>query len=269
MNLKKLVYVIAIGLFIVYTFWWIWLEVFVSHDSDLRNGFSISYGIIAGYGGIVGLFISKRWGGFKSYVGKSLIFFSVGLLGQFLGQLSYSVQFYIDHVENAYPSFGEIFFFLSMPSYILAVWYIAKASGSGISLKYFKNKVGAFIFPIIMVVVSYFMFIRGNNFEGQPLIANILNFSYPIGEAIFVSFAILAYYLSGKVLGGVMKRRVVFILFSLVFQYIADSIFLYKTIQGTWYHADSSEFMFALSYSLMTFAFLDFLGVFDRLKGEG
>lgn len=266
MSFKKTVSLLTILLSLVYLIWWVWLAIFVSPESDLRNGYSLSYGVIAGFGGIVGFIIARKWDGFKSDVGRSLIFFSFGLFCQFLGQLSYSIQFLIDSVNNSYPGVGEIFFMLSMPSYILGVWYIAKSSGFIISLKSFKNIMGAIIFPLIMVVISYYLFIQGTDFSQLSLSVKILTCAYPIGQAVFVSFAILAYYLSGKVLGGMMKKRVFFILFSLVFQYCADSWFLYLTINEKWYHADVSEFLFAASYSLMTIAFIQFLTVFEQLK---
>lgn len=266
MKFRKIALFLSILLFFIYLIWWIWLALKIPPESDIRNSFSLTYGILAGYGGVIGFIIASKWGGFKSYVGKSLIFFAFGLLCQFLGQNAYSIQFMIDHVQDAYPSYGEIFFLASIPSYILGVWYIGKAAGSGVSLKRLKYKIISVIFPLAMVVISYYMFIHGTSMQGQSTIAVILNFVYPIGQAVFVSMAIMAYLLSGKVLGGVMKRRVIFILFSLVFQYAADSTFLYKTINGTWYHSDFSEFMFAMSYSLMTFAFLDFSSVFGQLK---
>ncbi|KKS07136.1 hypothetical protein A3K01_01620 [candidate division WWE3 bacterium RIFOXYD1_FULL_43_17] len=268
MSLKKIANFFAVLLLVVYTFWWVWLAFFVSPESSYRHGFSITYGVIAGYGGFLGLIIARKFGGLKSYVGKSLIFFSLGLLGQFFGQLAYDVEYYITYVENAYPSYGEIFFFSSIPFYIFGVWYIGKASGWGVSLRSLRNKIGSIIFPIIIVAISYFMFIKGSDFTGQSLIAIILSFAYPIGQAIFVSLALLAYYLSGNVLGGAMKNRVIFILFSLVFQYVADTVFLYKTIQGTWMQADFSEYLFALSYALMTFAIIEFLVVYHQLEDK-
>ncbi|HSX39506.1 MAG TPA: hypothetical protein VLI92_02860 [Candidatus Saccharimonadales bacterium] len=268
MSLRKVATVIAIVLFCVYLLWWLWLDLTLPPDSSMHHLYSYSYGILAGYGGVLGFIIANKYGGFKSAVGKSLIFFSFGLFCQFLGQYTYAAQSWVFHIENAYPSWGEIFFFASVPSYILGVWYIGKAAGSGVSLKLLKFKLISIIFPLIMVAVSYYFFINGQSMDGQSQIAIFLNFFYPIGEAAFVSLAILAYLLSSNVLGGVMKRRVIFILFSLVFQYVADSLFLYRTIQGTWYQADFSEFMFAMSYALMTLAFLDFSSVFGELKDK-
>ncbi|MBI2414586.1 hypothetical protein HYV31_01925 [candidate division WWE3 bacterium] len=268
MDFKKLSTTIYTILSLVFCIWWIYLALYIEPEGTLRHNYSLTYGILAGYGGILGFFISKRWGGFKSYVGKSLIFFAFGLFCQFLGQNAYSLKFLIDHIENSYPSYGEIFFFISMPSYILGVWYIAKAAGTGIALKSIKYRLISVLFPAMMVVISYYMFIHGSSMEGQSTIAILLNFAYPIGQAMFLSMAIMAYFLSGKILGGIMRRRVIFILFSLVFQYMADSIFLFKSINGTWYQGDVSEFMFAISYILMTYAFLDFSSVFVQLKDK-
>lgn len=269
MNFRKAATFISVALFLFYLIWWVWLALRVPAESDLRNPYSLSYGVLAGVGGLIGFIVAHKWGGFKSYVGKSLIFFAFGLLCQFLGQNAYSLQYLIDHIENAYPSYGEIFFLLSIPSYVLGVLYIGKAAGSEYSFKkQMWAKLLAIAIPVLMVAISYIAFINGVSMEGQSTIAIILNFAYPIGQAVFVALALVAYILSGNILGGLMKRRVIFILFSLAFQYAADSLFLYKTIQGTWFHADFSEFMFAVSYSLMTFAFIDFSDVFIHAKGK-
>lgn len=263
---KKLLVTLIVSLFSTFTAWWIWLSLFAGSDDPIRNYFTDTYGTLAGVGGIIGLLISQKWGGLKSYVGRTVSLFSLGILFQFLGQLSYTIEYYFLGIENSYPSFGEVFFLLSIPCYILGVWYIAKASGSAISLKNMKSRLSAVILPLLMMCISYYMFIYGNQDAEASFVANLLFFIYPLGQAIFVSFAVLAYYLTEGVLGGVMRQRVFFILFSLIFQYGADTLFFYKTIQGTWYPGDVSEYMFVVSYFLMSIAFIKFLSVFEKLK---
>ena len=56
------------------------------------------------------------------------------------------------------------------------------------------------------------------------------------------------------------------ILFALLFQYAADSTFLYKTINESWYAADISEYLFVVSYFLMTIAFIQFLSALEKFK---
>jgi len=266
LNLKKILTILSIGLFSAYTLLWLWLSFNADPQSQLREYFSDTYGVAACFGGIVGLLVSKKWGGLSSVVGRSLIFFSIGLFNQFLGQVSYSIDYYLLNIENSYPSYGEIFFLSSIPFYILGIINIANASGSKISMRDYKNRLSTLLFPLIMIGISYFMFIKGTPFEEFDLKVNILTFAYPIGQAIYVSLAILAYYLTMTILGGAMRKKVFFILFALLFQYAADSTFLYKTINETWYAADISEYLFVVSYFLMTIAFIQFLSALEKFK---
>ncbi|EKE00273.1 MAG: hypothetical protein ACD_22C00062G0008 [uncultured bacterium] len=252
---------------IFYLIWWVLLFFLVpTHDSSLNNYFADSYGVIAGLGGLAGLVISLKWGFLKSYVGRSISFLSLGLLSQFLGQLSYSVLFYVYGLENAYPSFGEIFYLSSIPLYIAGIWNIANASGFKVSLNSYKNKFLAIIVPFVLLIASYFLFLRGSDLTGLPFIEIVLVYFYPIGQALFVSLAMLTYYLTKDVLGGVMRKRVVFILFALLFQYFADSLFLHENNTGIWYAGGLSDLMFVVSYSLMAFGLLHFGSVEKDLK---
>ena len=49
------------------------------------------------------------------------------------------------------------------------------------------------------------------------------------------------------------------LLFSLVFQYFCDYIFLYQAHQGTWHVAGINDFMYFVSYFCMTIS-LAFIG---------
>lgn len=246
-------------IFIFYIVLWVLLFLLVpKHDSVLNDHFADTYGILAGLGGLAGLYVARTWGGFKSYVGKSVIFLSLGLLFQFLGQLSYTFLFYVFGNENAYPSFGEIFFLGSIPLYLLGIYYIAKASGFTLTFKSYKGKITAIAFPIVMLFISYFLFLRNYEAEGLPFSIVFLDYVYPLGQALFLSLAMLTYYFTKGVLGGVMRNRVIFILFSLFFQYIADSLFIYETRTEVWYAGGLSDLMFMLSYSLMTVGLIKF-----------
>lgn len=264
---KKAVFTfISYLLFVFYLVWWLWMHFYVEKDSPFHDYYADSYGIIAGIGGLLGFYVSRKWGLLKSFVGKSIIFLSAGLFSQFLGQLSYTILFYIYHIENAYPSFGEIFFLASIPLYALGIWYIGKASGLSISLKSFKNRIGALMFPILMIVMSYFLFLRNYDYAGVPIANILLDFFYPIGEAFFVSLAILTFFMTKDLLGGIMKKRVLFILFSLVFQYVADTLFIYETRSNVWIPGGRSDLMFVISYFLMTVGLLTFDDIEKALR---
>ena len=117
-----------------------------------------------------------------------------------------------------------------------------------------------------MIGASYSLFLR--NYDSQDLPFNIvfLDYVYPIGQAIFFSLALLIFYLTNNILGGVMRSRVLFILFSLLFQYIADSLFIFETRAETWYPGGPSDLMFVISYFLMTMALIRFENIEDELR---
>lgn len=259
MNKKYGYTLLSVILFIMYFVLWLSIQFFTrTTDGPLNYLYADSYGVTAALGGILGIFIAHRWGSYKSYVGSAVLYLSAGLLFQFLGQLSYTIIFYVYHIENAYPSFGEIFYFGSIPLYIMGLSYIAKASGFGLSKKSYKNSLPAIIIPVIMIFISYYAFLRGYETEGLTWAEILLDHAYPIGQALFVSFAIVIFLKTKDVLGGVMRGRVMFILFSLIFQFVADTMFIYETRTDLWYAGGLSDLMFLISYFLMSIALFQF-----------
>ena len=256
--------------FLLFSLWWILVPSLNSKESFLNGDlFADTYGSVALLGAIVGFVASNKWGCFKSYVGRSLFFFSLGLFFQFLGQLSYTLIYRFTGVENAYPSFGEIFYILTIPSYILAVWYIANSSGIKTAIRTRANKIISVVVPLIFVAASYFLLLHSNIVdisEYDNPIGFYLDYFYPIAQALFVSMAISTFYITRGILGGLMKNKVFFILFSLVFQYVADSSFIYQTRVGTWLAGGSSDYLFVFSYFLMGVAFFEFAGAYEVLN---
>lgn len=263
---RKVFESIIFFIFIVYSIWYAYIQFYLEPGTVYHDYFTDSYGILAGFGGAFGLYISSKWGGFKSLVGKGIMFLSLGLLFQFLGQLSYSMEFYLYDIANSYPSYGEIFYFGSIPLYMLGVLNIAKASGATLSSKNTWAKVISVIIPTLMVLLSYTMFLQGYVFEDSYPLLMFLDFGYPIGQALYVSGAIVTYFLVKKFLGGLMRKRVLFVLFALAFQYAADSTFLHQVINETWYAGSFSDYLFLCSYFLMSLALIQLLLVLEKAK---
>ncbi len=258
MNYKNGLKYLSIALYLVYVAVWVYIQFYVPEGAALRDHFTDTYGIIAGIGAVAGLLIAKEWGGLKSILGRSLTFFSIGLLFQFLGQVCYAIYFYVYNIENPYPSFGEVFYFGSILIYIYAVWQLAKVSGSGISLKQVKYKILAIGMPIMMMVISYIAFLRNYEIDPESPLVTFLDFGYPLGQAIYVALALVAYFLSRNLLGGIMKNKVRLILIALCVQYVADSLFLYKTFNDLWNAAGMSDFVFMTAYIVMAVALCAF-----------
>lgn len=253
---------ISILFFVIVTVWWMLLPA----NSDLQEIMSKRflwgsfYQIIALWGGLVGILIAQSWGGVKSVLGRSALAFSIGLLLQVFGQSVYSYYNLIAKIEAPYPSIGDVGFFGSIPLYIWGVLSLGRAAGVRVSLRSFSNQIWAVIIPLILLSGSYIIFLQGHTYDWSVPLTTFLDFAYPLGQAFYVSLALLIFFLSRKVLGGIMRGPTIFFLFALVVQYLADFNFLYQASRGTWYVAGYGDYLYAISYLVMSLA-LFYLGI--------
>lgn len=234
------------------TSWWVVLQIFWPDATFAKMIWGATYQLMSLVGGLWGLKIAFDWGGERSVVGRLLIAFGVGLLLQTFGQSVFSVYNLFLQYEIPYPSLADVGFFGSIIFCIYGAVMLANASGIRFSLKTIKSKPCAIAIPVIMIVVPYVLFLRGYDFAGAGIIQPLLDFGYPIGQAIYVSIALLTYLLTLKTLGGVMKHRVLFILLALIVQYLADFNFLYQATLGNWGVSGYGDLIYLVAYFLMT-----------------
>lgn len=267
MGKNKFLIISASVVFTVFLIFWTVLRArHLSGDTDQAELFSALYGLMALFGGIVGLLVSKRWGGAKSHIGRSVLFMSLGLLAQEVGQLTYSGYTYIAHQEIPYPSLGDIGYFGSVILYIVAAYSLIKALSIPGAFRFHLNKALAAIIPAVLLAVSYMFFLKGYTTDGASLLTVFLDFGYPLGQAFYISLGLLALLLSRRYLGGMMRPVILFLLFALLLQYIADFTFLYQVNRGTWETAGSNELIYLISYFIMTLSLINFGMVLDRLS---
>lgn len=255
---------------IVLTAWWIFLSPLNPTDEseNARNLWGGIYQIMAYIGGISGLFMAMRWGGIKSLLGRSIMAFSIGLLCQGFGQSVYTYYLFQLHIAAPYPSLGDIGYFGTIPFYIYGAVLLTKISGVQLSLNSYKQKIQAFIIPVIMLLLGYFLFLQHYVFDFSAPVKTLLDFGYPLGQAIYVSLAILALTFSRKILGGVMRKPISFLLIALIFQFLSDYIFLYQFNAGNWYVGGINDFMYLCSYFLMTLSLIYFGITFEKIKNS-
>lgn len=264
---KEIAAKIALGAFIIFVIWWVILQFMnLPHESNENQLFAALYGVVALGGGIWGIVIARKWGGIRSIMGKSLLLFSIGLLSQEIGQILYSAYIYFLKIPVPYPSIGDLFFYGTIPLYIAAVLYLARASGIHISLRSFKSKLQAVLIPLGMLIFSYIIFLQGYEFDWAKPLTVFLDLGVPIGQTIYISLAILTYTLTRGLLGGMMRSKVLFILFALLAQYIADWTFLYQANRKIWYAGGVNDFMYLCSYFLLTFGLLQIDVIYKKLK---
>jgi hypothetical protein len=196
--------------------------------------------------------IAKEWGGLKSAFGRALFFISLGLLAQFFGQISYNSYIYFLGVEVPYPSIGDLGFFGSVVFYIFGTANLFRVTGSHLRYSSMPQILISIVLPTLLLGGSYFVFLQNYDFLASSSLAVILDFAYPLGQAIYVSLALLVFLLSMNTLGGLMRLPMLFLLCSLVFQYFCDYTFLYEVQHDLWYVGGLNDYMYFASYFFMT-----------------
>lgn len=245
---------IATFIFAFFAVWWIFLQLFVDQDNIMYGLFAASYCLMPIYGGVCALHTSLKWGGLKSLIGKAILMFSLGLFMQVFGQLIYAYYSNLKHIQIPYPSLGDMGYFSTIPFYIYGVFLLAKSSGIKINIQSFKKKMIAIIVPIVMLCLAYLIFLQDYRFDFENPLKIFLDFAYPLGDAIYISIAIITFIFSRAILDGIMRSKALLVLVALVMQFIADYVFLYKS--STYYQGNYIDFIYLVAYFVMTFALL-------------
>lgn len=264
--LVRLLIVVFIGLIV----FWAWINISGLKEGHINNLYGVLYPVISLLGGLYGFFIvSKRWGGIRSRVGAGVLFLSLGLLAEVFGQWAWSYYTIIQKVEVPYPSIADIGYFAIIPFYSYAMYNFAIAAGVKINLRSFLGTLQAIIIPVVMVGVAYFLFLKNVEVDTSNFLRTFLDFGYPSFEAVAVSIGILTYSLSRKVLGGIMKPKVLYLVGALIVQYVTDYTFLYRAGIGTYYNAGPVDLMYTASFMIMSLGIISFsLHWSDAPKGE-
>ena len=246
---------VALVFFVIWSVWWISIYLRGLTEGKENDLFTVTYFWLSLWGGLWGLFSARYWGGFRSAFGRAIGLFSLGLLAQLFGQITYALYIYVFGLEP-YPSLGDIGYFGSIIFYAAAVIVLGGVVGVRKGLKTLDGKTVLIFVPFVLLLVSYAVFLQGYEFDWTSPLLVFLDFGYPLGQAIYVSLAVVVVLLSRKVLGGMMKKPTMFLLFALLWQYFCDYIFLLQNYRGTWYVAGINDYMYFASYLFMTLALI-------------
>lgn len=259
----------AVVLFVLLSLWWIFVAFILKNTLVSVNLlWAAFYQLMALFGAVCGLIIFKRWSGFKSVMGKAIILFSVGLLLQVFGQSVFSFYNLFLKVEVPYPSFADIGFFFSIPFYIYGAILLGKASGAYLSLKSFYKKIQVVIIPVVILIASYVVFLRGYQFNWSAPLTVFLDFGYPLGQAVYVSITLLVFILSRDFFGGIMRPKIRMFLLALIVQYVADYNFLYQASKLTWVNGGYGDYIYLVAYFTMAVALIELDSVFGKIKTQ-
>ena len=238
--------------------WWIFLQI-GGVGTSKAYFFNWSYGLVGVSASIYGLYVSyKRWGGYRSLMGRALIFLSLGLFMQWLGLQVWSYYNIILKVEVPYPSLADIGYFGLVPLYSIAAYQVAVAAGLKISLRSLESKILILLIPAIALIFSYWLFLKDIGFDLNDPIKTFFDIAYPLGEIIPVSIAIVTLTLSRNILSGSMKKRVWYLAFAFSVQFFTEYLFLYRAGEGTYVNGGFTDLMYLTSYFIMALGLVYF-----------
>ena len=266
--MKNKLQILITLIFLALVGWWFSFQSVVTQQGTQVQWFNSIYGVMALIGAVIGFIAAQKWGGFKTVLGKSLMFFSLGLLAQEAGQLIYAYYNYVSKIQIPYPSYGDIAYFGSVLLYIIAAIYLTQVSGAKFALKQKRYQLTAVLVPVVILGISYTVFLRHHQYDTSHPLTVFLDFGYPMGQAIYISLAVTAYLLSRKQLGGVVKNGILFIIVALVIQYIADFTFIFQSSRGTWLAGKSNDLMYLTAYFAMATAMVKFISIYSHLKDK-
>ncbi|MDP2789430.1 MAG: hypothetical protein Q8O46_05335 [bacterium] len=256
-KIKNLNYIVTF-VFIVTTILWL-IFVFSTKHSALYEGpifeyilkpFLIGMTLLPIIGGILGFYRSKEWGGWQSKMGRALIAISLGLFGWGSGMIFWNYYLFFMDVEVPYPSLGDLFYVMTWPFWTYAMLCLFKVTGANYGFKKSGGKILAFILPIIVVLVSYYLLFQVAR-QGQldlsgGLASNLLAFLYPIGDVSILLMSALVFSLSYKFLGGVYRKPILILLLGFVLNYIADVVFVFTTTTDTYFNGHFVDFLYVV-----------------------
>ena len=252
-----------IGLFyLCLVVWWVTIFLSGAKDDPTNKAFAFAYGLLPLLGGAVGFLNSKKWGLFKSAMGKALFFLSLGLITWGFGEMIWSYYNFVLRIEVPYPSWADASFIVSWPLWSIGVVFLSLATGARFGLKTMNGRLQLIVIPIIALAASYYLLVvvaRGNSFEisGGPL-KIFFDLAYPIWDVVILTLALLVYGLSFKYLGGVFQWPVVILLLGFVINYFADFGFSYTTTVNTFYNGSWVDLLFASAMFLLSFGVAGF-----------
>ena len=207
-------------------------------------------GFIPVIGGINGLIIARRWGSFKSAVGRAIIFLSLGLISWGLGTYIFSgIYNFLLQVEVPYPSLADVGYIISLPLWVYGMVQLSRAMGATYGLKSSKGKVFLLIIPCFVIAISYYLLVfvaRDGvlSFSWSDAQKLFFDFAYPIGDVVILTLVTLVYGLSYNFFGGGYKKAIYSILFGFILMYLADFSFSYTTTIETFFPANWVDLLF-------------------------
>lgn len=120
------------------------------------------------------------------------------------------------------------------------------------------------ITPLIALIITYIFILKDYIFDFNNPIKTLIDFGYPLGDSIYISITLIIFIFSRNILDGIMMSKARLLLIALIAQYIADSIYIYKSSE--FYAGNYIDFLYLIAYFIMVLALLHLKSLQVKVK---
>lgn len=232
-----IIYTVIAALHLIVTYWF---SISGTHDSTAN----FIYNLTASLPLVLALLVQLTKHVRTYPLLRPIIFsFLIGGLGIILGQ---STWFYFNtfaSTEIPYPSIADFFYLAFYPANMIALFFI----NNRLNIKWkLADTVICLIFAIIFSVITS-SFVNQSVSSSDPIFITILNFSYPIMDALLLAISVTI--MRSHIGSG--YQYFFLLMFGYLITAIADTAFSYQTLNETYWNGNTTDFLYVLAYTLL------------------
>ena len=198
-----------------------------------------------------GLALRKYWGKPEDKFSRIWLAFTLGLILWFLGELVWTIYTLVLNVEIPYPSIADAAWLIGYIPLFAAFHGYVRNFQFTISRKFFT--MGAVVIGFVCFgSFAYFVAPVFADMAGKEAVTIAVDIAYPALDLCLLGYALLALLIF-------MRGKIAFawaLISSAVFMFaLADMLFTYATLQGTYFTGHPLELPFHFGYILYALAF--------------
>jgi hypothetical protein len=217
--------------------------------TNLNYLFNVAYALIFLFGASAAFLKSKKFPQAPN-MGRSMAFFSLGMLFFALGLLVWTYYNLVLKISVPYPSFADPFFLIYYPSAILGIYFLIKSFGGKLTGRLIVEGVLTFL---VFFGILYFFLIQTSLGPDVTFWAKFLNIAYPLSDSFLIAFAITVL----RTERGVSSHpNILYFVFGFLILAAADTAFSYQSANNLYWNGNISDFLFAVSGFLTSWGIL-------------
>lgn len=263
--MKHKLFKILLCIYVVTVLYSLFLNLFVPVENRSNAGAITQFplALIPVVGSFIGFAVARSWGGFKSRLGRAIIFYSLGVLAWGCGVIGWLIYIYVlNQVEVPYPSPADFVYMLAQIMWYAGSLTIAGVIGAQYAIKTRFGWAKALIASLLAVGLSYILLVtvaRQGSLEATGLsLQTFFDFYYPIATALSLTLVTVVYLLSRKYLGGIYKKSIIVLFAGFIFQFFGDFIYTWTTTIETYHNGHWADILFTTAMLTLTWGLLLF-----------